>query len=164
LIVKTKADKDKSDLEAANGTATSPPEEEQPDCRAFSRATGEEVDPWRAVAQLHEPNRHNPIAIIGYQLPEVLPDETIKVPEEIFPAKAFNETNLQILLTPEYWVTSLLIGKYVEFPLGKGKNLLKLIDNFDAITTTLGPCEQVWLLFPPTAQNLHHMQKADKNR
>lgn len=38
------------------------------------------------------------------------------------------------------------------------------LDNFDSISTTLGPCEQVWLVFPPTRQNLLYIQRADEDR
>lgn len=137
--------------------------EEEPTCQAFGKAVGEEADPWKAVAQLHEPSRHEPVAIIGYQLPDVLPDEALKVPQELFHAKAINETNLQILLTPEFWVTNLLIGKHIAVSFGKD-NILILADHFDALTTTLGPCEQIWLLFPPTVKNLQYMQNGDRRR
>lgn len=70
-------------------------------------------DPRKAIAQLHEPDKSNPVALIGYRLPKLMSDEN---PGFITPvtltrfAEPFNEDNRQILLTPKFWKTDLHIG------------------------------------------------------
>jgi len=68
-------------------------------------------DPSEALLQLLRPNPANPMALVGFRLPEDCPDHILTTPpalsEIITPA---DETNLQIVLTPKFWVTDLHIG------------------------------------------------------
>ncbi|KAG4430017.1 hypothetical protein IFR05_014500 [Cadophora sp. M221] len=98
-----------------------------------------DLDPRKAIAQLHEPDRLNPVGLIGYRLPKLIPDEN---PGFVTPttlsrfAEPFNEDNRQMLCTPKFWMTDLHIGL----------------------------CEKLWIMFPPTPQNLQLMQSADGQR
>lgn len=38
------------------------------------------------------------------------------------------------------------------------------LDNSDGISTTLGPTEKIWMMFPPTPNNLELMRKADAQK
>jgi len=69
------------------------------------------LDQRLAIAQLSEPRRSNPIALIGFRLPDTLPDSSLRVPESLSTSvEPFGEVNLQIILTPKFWVTDLHIG------------------------------------------------------
>ncbi|KAH7357103.1 hypothetical protein BKA65DRAFT_474895 [Rhexocercosporidium sp. MPI-PUGE-AT-0058] len=106
-------------------------------------------NPRKAIAQLHEPDRLNPVGLIGYRLPKLLPDED---PGLVTPAalsrfvEPFNDGNRQVLCTPKFWMTDLHI------------------DNYDGISTAIGTCEKLWIMFPPTPKNLQLMQSADGQR
>ncbi|PVH83869.1 hypothetical protein DL98DRAFT_652299 [Cadophora sp. DSE1049] len=72
-----------------------------------------DMDPRKAIAQLHEPDKSNPVGLIGYRLPKFMPDVN---PGFVTPAaltkfvEPFNEENRQVLLTPKFWATDLHIG------------------------------------------------------
>jgi len=70
------------------------------------------VDPRLVLAQLYELNKFNLMAILGYQLKSLVPDSSLTTPEALTKfVEPFNEDNVQILLTPTYWVTDLHIGR-----------------------------------------------------
>lgn len=79
---------------------------------AFSQSLyDEKLDPLTAVAQLSHPDITKPAALLGYRLPELLPDGSLVTPETLTQfIEPFNQDNLQVLLTPEFWVTDLHIG------------------------------------------------------
>ncbi|KAL2073108.1 hypothetical protein VTL71DRAFT_10432 [Oculimacula yallundae] len=108
-----------------------------------------DLDPRKAIAQLHEPDKSNPVGLIGYRLPKFISDTQ---PGLVTPAalsrfvEPFNEDNRQVLCTPKFWTTDLHI------------------DNYDGLSTIIGSCEKLWIMFPPTRKNLHLMQVADGQR
>jgi hypothetical protein len=70
------------------------------------------LDPREAIFQLCDPNKQNPIAICGYRLPELLADSALRAPKALTKnVEPFAEDNLQILLTPKFWITDLHIGE-----------------------------------------------------
>ncbi|KAE9375997.1 hypothetical protein N431DRAFT_464056 [Stipitochalara longipes BDJ] len=114
-------------------------------CPAFSKGLLDpHIDRRTANAQLYEPNQDNPVALLGYQLPDLIPDGALSTPETLAEfVEAFDERNTQVFLTPKCWVTDLHL------------------DNSDGISTTIAPTEKVWMMFPPTPKNLQLMQRAD---
>ncbi|KAL5323908.1 hypothetical protein ACEPPN_008450 [Leptodophora sp. 'Broadleaf-Isolate-01'] len=82
-----------------------------------------DLDPRKAIAQLHEPDRLNPVGLIGYRLPKLIPDDN---PGFVTPValsrvvEPFNEHNRQVLCTPKFWMTDLHI------------------DNCDGLSATIG--------------------------
>ncbi|KUJ17269.1 uncharacterized protein LY89DRAFT_733134 [Mollisia scopiformis] len=115
---------------------------------AFSKSLlDENMDPLTAIAQLYEPDKTNPVALVGYRLPDLIPEHSFDTPVALTKhVEPFPEGNLQILLTPKFWTTDLHI------------------DNNDGLATTIGPTEKIWLTFPPTTKNLKHMKEADTQR
>jgi hypothetical protein len=85
-------------------------------CRASTSATRTPqistsdgtLDPWKAIAQLYGPNRNNTVAIMGYQLPEVLPNQMLAAPKELNP---FCESGLTVFLTPEFYFSGVIMRK-----------------------------------------------------
>jgi hypothetical protein len=79
---------------------------------AFSKSLYDEnLDPLTAIAQLSHPDITKPAALVGYRLPDLVPDGSLVCPEALTQfVEPFKEENLQILLTPEFWVTDLHIG------------------------------------------------------
>lgn len=84
-------------------------------CPAFRNgAIDSKIDPRTAIAQLYEPNKTHCVALIGYRLPDLLPDESVQVPGALSTmVEPHDETNLQALLTPKFWVTDLHIGMFL---------------------------------------------------
>jgi hypothetical protein len=71
------------------------------------------LDPRKALFQLYEPKKKNPVAICGYRLPEFIEDSALKPPLALTKfVEPVNEDNLQILLTPKFWITDLHIGRH----------------------------------------------------
>jgi hypothetical protein len=68
----------------------------------------ENLDPWKAIAQLYQPNRNATVAIMGYQLPEVLPNQMLAAPKEL---KSFCESGLTVFLTPEFYFSDVIMRK-----------------------------------------------------
>lgn len=83
-------------------------------CPAYSKGLVDpSIDPRTALAQLHEPQIANPIALIGYRLLNLVPDGTLSIPEDLADfVEPLDETNLQVFLTPKYWTTDLHIGMF----------------------------------------------------
>jgi len=85
-------------------------------CRSSNAAThtsqtstsDEKMGPWKAIAQLHQPNRNAAVAIMGYQLPEILPDRMLGAPQELNP---FNESGLEVFLNPEFYFSDVIMRK-----------------------------------------------------
>jgi len=85
-------------------------------CPAFRNgAIDPDIDPRTAIAQLYEPNKTHCVALIGYRLLDLLPDGSVKVPGALSTyVEPHDETNLQALLTPKFWVTDLHIGTFLK--------------------------------------------------
>ena len=65
-------------------------------CPAWSKGLIDpKLDARTAVAQLDEPNLANPVALIGYRLPDLVPDDSLSAPEALTKfVELFEETNL----------------------------------------------------------------------
>jgi len=100
-------------------------------------------DPRIAITQLYEPNRANPISVIGLDI-ESLPEFSFAAPLSLSEfVEPHDETNQQLLLTPKYCHTDLHI------------------DSADGISAPMGKCTKLWLVFPPTSHNLKLMSSAE---
>jgi hypothetical protein len=101
------------------------------------------VDPRISIAQLHDPKELHPISLIGLNLPSI-PETSFSAPLALSEfVEPRDESNLQLLLTPKYCFTDLHI------------------DSADGISSPMGPCIKLWLVFPPTAHNLGLMASAE---
>jgi hypothetical protein len=111
---------------------------------AFRRGEADtKVDPRVAIAQLHDPKELHPISLIGFNLPSV-PDTSFSATPALSEfVEPHDERNLQLLLTPKYGFTDLHI------------------DSADGISSPMGLCVKLWLVFPPTVQNLKLMASAE---
>ena len=83
----------------------------------FSRGERDDtVDPRKAIAQLSEPEPTNPVFITGLRLP-LLSNGLFRTPVELSNfMEPYEETNIQLNLTPKYSFIDLHIGK-PELPL-----------------------------------------------
>jgi hypothetical protein len=111
---------------------------------AFRRGEADpKVDPRISIAQLHDPKELHPISLIGLNLPSV-PDTSFSAPLALSEfVEPHDERNLQLLLTPKYGFTDLHI------------------DSTDGISSPMGPCVNLWLVFPPTLHNLKLMASTE---
>ncbi|PVH83851.1 hypothetical protein DL98DRAFT_615218, partial [Cadophora sp. DSE1049] len=102
------------------------------------------VDPRLAIAQLIEPTEASPVTVIGLNF---LPQGIFHVPVSLSEfVEGVEEANQQLILTPKFAFTDLHL------------------DTSDGISSPLGQCRKLWLIFPPTASNLGLMKKADGQR
>jgi hypothetical protein len=108
LFLKTEDLIDARKLAEKNGTQN----DYQAYCPPFANGLHDpSLDPRKAIFQLYNPRKENPIAICGYRLPGV-EDSDFKTPEALTElVEPFSEENLQVLLTPKFWITDLHIGK-----------------------------------------------------
>ncbi|KAH7407296.1 hypothetical protein BKA64DRAFT_775092 [Cadophora sp. MPI-SDFR-AT-0126] len=103
-----------------------------------------EVDPRLAIAQLIEPTEASPVIIIGL---DILPQGIFHVPVSLSEfVEGVEEASQQLILTPKFAFTDLHL------------------DTSDGISSPLGQCSKLWLVFPPTIKNLGLMKKADGQR
>jgi hypothetical protein len=111
---------------------------------AFRRGeAGAKVDPRMAIAQLHHPKECNPISIIGLNLPSA-PDTSFSAPLALSEfVEPFDESNLQLVLAPKYCFTDVHI------------------DSAEGLSSPIGPCVKLRLVFPPTPHNLKLMSSAE---
>ena len=102
------------------------------------------VDARLAIAQLVEPSEASPVTIIGL---DILPEGSFHVPVYLSEfVEGVDEANQQLILTPKFAFTDLHL------------------DTSDGISSPLGNCRKMWLVFPPTAKDLQLMKKADGQR
>lgn len=101
------------------------------------------ADARLAIVQLSEPNEANPMIVIGLTPPE-LPETAFHPPISLSQyVEPHDERNQQLLLTPRFTITDLHI------------------DSGDGISSPLGRCKKLWLVFPPTAKNLTLLKCAE---
>lgn len=130
------------------------------------------ISPKRALAQLHVPDRWNPIKLLGLRLP--LQDGILKLPQDlgldVTPAD-----NLQFMLTPKYSTTGLHLGALSQlyflrslylfyFSSALSSYVLMIIDNgngFSIIAGTKGI--KIISVFPNSKLNLK-LVKSTKGR
>ncbi len=109
--------------------------------RGESSAT---TDPRLAIAQLSNPTNACPVVLIGL---DIVPESVFHVPISLSEfVEGHDESNQQMLLTPKFSLTDLHI------------------DSADGISSPIGQCKKLWLLFPPTTLNLTLMKEAEGQR
>ncbi|TVY73555.1 hypothetical protein LSUE1_G006060 [Lachnellula suecica] len=122
------------------------------------------MDPFKVIAQLHAPNKANPVAIIGCRLPDLLPEDSMITPaalnQFVEPSEAKNS---QILLTPKFWTTDLHIGMIPTNSFSMHQTDISL-DVCDGLSIPIGPTEKIWIMFPPTSNNLRQMKSVEGQR
>jgi hypothetical protein len=111
---------------------------------AFRRGEADtKVDPRMAIAQLHDPRDCNHVSLIGFSLASV-PDTSFSAPLALSEfVEPCDESNLQLIFTPKYCFTDLHI------------------DSAEGLSSPMGPCVKLWLVFPPTPHNLKLMSSAE---
>ncbi|KAJ5203619.1 uncharacterized protein N7498_004498 [Penicillium cinerascens] len=112
----------------------------------FQGEVDEAFDPYLVLSQLIDPDPNKTAFLTGLRLPSVdnfgfrLPCDVSTVVEP------FDETNNQVNLTPKYSFVDLHTG------------------SADGLSTVIGDCRKIWLLYPPTDKNLKAMQSVDGQR
>jgi hypothetical protein len=84
----------------------------KPTCAVFSRGEGDDsVDLQEAIAQLVDPEPNNPVFLTGLKLP-LLSKSLFRTLIELSNfVEPYEETNIQLNLTPKYSFVDLHIGK-----------------------------------------------------
>ncbi|KAH9206302.1 hypothetical protein DL95DRAFT_469762 [Leptodontidium sp. 2 PMI_412] len=102
------------------------------------------VDPSLAIAQLVEPSEAGPVVLIGL---DILPQGIFHIPVSLSEfVEGVEEANQQLLLTPKYAFTD------------------SHVDTSDSMSSPMGQCRKLWMVFPPTTKNLKLMKQADGQR
>ncbi|KAH7357093.1 hypothetical protein BKA65DRAFT_580384 [Rhexocercosporidium sp. MPI-PUGE-AT-0058] len=102
------------------------------------------VDPRLAIAQLVEPSEAGPVVLIGLNiLPQGIFHVLVSLSEFV---EGVEEDNQQLLLTPKYAFTDLHM------------------DTSDGVSSPIGQCRKLWMVFPPTTKNLVLMKQAEGQR
>ncbi|KAL2073111.1 hypothetical protein VTL71DRAFT_10435 [Oculimacula yallundae] len=102
------------------------------------------VNPRLAIAQLVQPTESSPVVLIGL---DVLPKGVFHMPVSLAEfVEGAEEANQQLLLTPKYAFTDLHV------------------DTSDGVSSPIGQCRKLWMVFPPTEKNIGLMKKADGQR
>ncbi|KXL41588.1 hypothetical protein M433DRAFT_72742 [Acidomyces richmondensis BFW] len=113
----------------------------------FQGEVDEAFDPYLVLSQLIDPDPNKPGFLTGLRLPSI--DQFgFRSPCDISSIiEPFDETNNQVNLTPKY--------SFVDLHTDYGA---------DGLSTVIGECRKIWLLYPPTDNNLNAMKSIDGQR
>ncbi|KAH8431015.1 uncharacterized protein LDX57_008676 [Aspergillus melleus] len=105
------------------------------------------VDPGIAIAQLLDPDPLKPVFLTGLRLP-ILAELGFRCPSDLCTvAEPMEESNVQINLTPKF--------SFVDLHIDYGA---------DGVSALVGDCRKIWLLYPPSRNNLVAMRTVDGQR
>jgi hypothetical protein len=113
-----------------------------PSYTAYRRGEADpKADPRIAIAQFCEPNRANPMAVIGL---DILPESSFAAPLSLSEfVEPYDEKNQQLLLIPQFSHTDLHI------------------DSADGVSAPMSQCTKIWVIFPPTSHNFKLLSSAE---
>ncbi|CZT10695.1 uncharacterized protein RAG0_15104 [Rhynchosporium agropyri] len=102
------------------------------------------VDPRLAIAQLVQPAESGPVVLIGL---DIIPKGVFHIPVSLAEfIEGTEEADQQLLLTPNFSFTDLHV------------------DTSNGISSPIGKCKKLWMVFPPTVKNIGLMKRVDGQR
>ncbi|CZT44029.1 uncharacterized protein RSE6_04150 [Rhynchosporium secalis] len=102
------------------------------------------VDPRLAIAQLVQPAESGPVVLIDL---DIIPKGVFHIPVSLAEfIEGTEEANQQLLLTPNFSFTDLHV------------------DTSNGISSPIGKCKKLWMVFPPTVKNIGLMKRVDGQR
>ncbi|KAJ5543651.1 hypothetical protein N7513_007159 [Penicillium frequentans] len=113
----------------------------------FQGEVDEKLDPYIVLSQLIDPDLNKPAFLTGLRLPSIDHFGFCSPCEMSTTIEPFDETNDQVNLTPKY--------SFVDLHIDYGA---------DGLSTVIGDCRKIWLLYPPTDDNLNAMKSIDGQR